>query len=141
MIIFFNTYKIPTLLFAIMLMFSSCNSDELDIENNFSFELSVMPVPNEIANGETVEIRMKILRSGNYQNTKYFIRYFQFDGEGTLKYEDDEPYQPNDLYELEREEFRLYYTSLSDESTEFSFWISDNFGNEKQLDFQFRNEN
>ena len=50
---------------------------------------------------------------------------------------DDPPYQPNDLYSLPTEQFRLYYTSTSAVSQSFEVWILDSFGNEKQLSFQF----
>lgn len=128
------------MLLAIMLsafLFISCNKDELEIQNNFPFELKVMPIPAAIANGDTVEIRITIQRTGNYTGAKYFIRYFQFDGQGTLQYNDEPPYLPNDLYPLQAEQFRLYYTSQSAVSQSFDIWISDNFGNEKQLSFQF----
>ena len=115
----------------------SCNKDdELEIQNDFPFEVTVMPVPKDVANGQTVEIRITIKRSGNYSNTQYFIRYFQFDGQGTLQYYDEPSYLPNDLYSLPTEQFRLYYTSQSAVSQSFNVWISDNFGNEKQLTFQ-----
>jgi len=96
-----------------------------------------MPVPKDVANGQTVEIRITIQRTGNYSNTQYFLRYFQFDGQGTLRYYDEPPYLPNDLYSLPTEQFRLYYTSASTVSQSFDVWISDSFGNEKQLSFQF----
>ncbi|MNR19990.1 hypothetical protein D3C85_1368090 [compost metagenome] len=92
-----------------------------------------MPVPSAIAKGNTVEIRISIERSGNYSGTQYFIRYFQFEGHGTLRYYDEMPYLPNDLYPLQKDQFRLYYTSNSTVSQSFEVWISDNFGNEKQL--------
>jgi len=98
-----------------------------------------MPVLKEIKVGQKVEIRFTILPTGNYKNRYYNIRYFQFDGEGVLQYDDDQPYQPNDLYELPKEQFRLYYTSKSSVSQSFDVWISDNFGNEKQVSFQFNN--
>ena len=88
-------------------------------------------------NGQTVEIRITIQRIGNYSNTQYFLRYFQFDGQGTLQYYDEPPYLPNDLYQLPTEQFRLYYTSTSAISQSFDVWISDSFGNEKQITFQF----
>jgi len=115
----------------------SCDKEELDIQKDFPFEVKVMPVPTDIAIGDTVEIRITVQRSGNYAGTQYFIRYFQFDGQGTLRYFDDPPYQPNDLYSLPVEQFRLYYTSQSVVSQTFDIWISDNFGNEKQVSFQF----
>lgn len=118
-------------------LFTSCQEEELDIQDNFPFEVSVMPIPDEVANGQTVEIRFTIQPTGNYVNAHYFIRYFQFDGQGTLQYFDDPPYLPNDLYDLPEQQFRLYYTSASTVSQSFDVWISDNFGNERQVSFQF----
>lgn len=116
---------------------TSCSNDELEIQNNFPFEVKVMPIPKEIANGNTTEIRLMIEPTGNYSNTQYFIRYFQFDGQGSLRNNDEPPYLPNDLYPLLAKQFRLYYTSNSIVSQSFDVWISDNFGNEKQLSFEF----
>nr|WP_315171440.1 DUF3872 domain-containing protein [uncultured Flavobacterium sp.] len=139
---FFNKLRIgllPVLLAVLISSFAllSCDKDELEIQNNFPFEIKVMPVPKDIANGNTVEIRFTIQPAGNYSNTQYFIRYFQFDGQGILRYYDEPPYLPNDLYQLPTEQFRLYYTSISSVSQSFEVWISDSFGNEKQLSFQF----
>jgi hypothetical protein len=144
MIAFFNKFRIgllPVLLAALIssVTLVSCDNNELEIQNNFPFEVKVMPVPAAIANCNTAEIRLTIQRSGNYSNTQYFIRYFQFDGQGTLQYCNEPPYLPNDLYSLPDDQFRLYYTSLSSVSQSFDVWISDNFGNEKQLSFQFNN--
>ena len=127
------------LLLCMLILNSSCNKDKLDIQMNFPFELNVMPVPKGVAKGKTVEIRMTIKSSGNYQGTEYFIRYFQFDGTGTLQYWNHTPYEPNDLYVLADKEFRLYYTSSSAVSHAFDIWVSDTFGNEKQMSFQFNN--
>jgi hypothetical protein len=100
-----------------------------------------MPVPKEIANGNTMEIRITIQPTGSYSSTQYYLRYFQFDGQGTLQYYDELPYLPNDLYQLPTKQFRLYYTSKSTVSQSFEVWISDNLGNEKQLSFEFNSSN
>lgn len=131
---------IPVLL-LIEYSLSSCTNHELDIEQNFPFEVSVMPVPSGIANGQTVEIRVKILPQGKYKENKYFLRYFQFEGKGSLRYYNNQPYLPNDLYEIPQNEFRLYYISQSDESESLDIWISDSFGNERKLSFEFYNAN
>lgn len=125
------------LVFAGVLALSSCNKDELDIQQNYPFEVKVMPVPKGITNGQTVEIRITIQRSGDFKDANYFIRYFQYDGQGTLQYYNDAPYMPNDLYPLAQTQFRLYYTSQSTVSQSFEIWISDNFGNEQQVSFEF----
>lgn len=140
MIAIFNKFKTGLLLLILSISFTlvSCSKDdELEIQNNFPFEVNVMPVPKDVANGQTVEIRITIKRTGNYNNTQYFLRYFQFDGQGTLQYYNEPPYLPNDLYSLPTEQFRLYYTSASTVSQSFDVWISDSFGNEKQMNFQF----
>jgi len=116
---------------------SSCDKDELEIQQNYPFEVKVMPVPGDVANGQTVEIRITIERSGNFSDAEYYIRYFQYDGQGTLRYYNEPPYLPNDLYQLPATQFRLYYTSQSAVSQSFDIWISDNSGNEKQVSFQF----
>lgn len=130
-------YIILTILTASVTFVSCSKDDELEIENDFPFEVTVMPVPKDVANGQTVEIRINIQRNGNYDGTQYYLRYFQFNGQGVLRYFDNPPYLPNDLYQLPEEQFRLYYTSASAVSQSFDVWISDNFGNEKQLTFDF----
>ena len=139
-------YKLKTglllLILSVTLTLVSCSKDDgLEIQNDFPFEINVMPVPKEVTNGQIIEIRITIQRTGNYHNTQYYLRYFQFDGKGILRYYDNDPYLPNDLYSLPTEQFRLYYTSNSIVSQSFDIWISDSFGNEKQLNFQFNNSN
>jgi hypothetical protein len=134
-------YALLAILAASVPLLSCTRVDGLEIQNDFPFEVNVIPVPKDIANGQTVEIRIAIQRTGNYSNTQYFLRYFQFDGQGTLRCYDEQPYLPNDLYPLYTEQFRLYYTSASAVSQSFDVWISDSFGNEKQLSFQFSNSN
>lgn len=144
MTVLIRKYRLNFLAFIMLMailicsvVLTSCEKNELEIQQNYPFEVQVMPVPKEVANGQTVEIRFTIEQSGNFQDAEYFIRYFQFDGQGTLRYYDEPPYMPNDLYPLPQTQFRLYYTSQSTVSQSFDIWISDNFGNEKQLNFQF----
>ena len=130
-------YVLLAILTSSVTLVSCSKDDKLEVQNDFPFEVQVMPVPKDVSNGQTVEIRMAIKRSGNYSGTQYFIRYFQFDGQGTLRYSNESAYLPNDLYPLPTEQFRLYYTSSSTVSQSFDVWISDSFGNEKKLTFQF----
>lgn len=122
------------------LCLSSCSTEEIEIQQNFPFEIQVMPIPKDIASGETIEIRLKIIPKGNFSDTQYYLRYFQFDGKGTLQYYQDPPYLPNDAYPLIQKEFRLYYTSNSTVSQSFDVWIFDSFGNEKQISFQLNHK-
>ena len=124
----------------VVCMFCACN-DTLDIQQQYSFELQTMPVPKRVLQGETVEIRCQIVKTGNYRAAQYSIRYFQFDGKGELKLDDGRILKPNDLYTLRKDVFRLYYTSRSAEQQVFDVYIEDTFGQVVQKTFSFSNEN
>jgi len=136
-----NTFKIlfryGLLLFVVGFILQSCQNDDLEIQQSFPFEVEVMPVQKYIAKGETVEIRCRIISTGNYAGTVYSIRYFQSDGAGNLRLFNDPPFVQNDFYSLTEKEFRLYYTSESTVSQSFNIWISDNMGNKQTFSFQF----
>ena len=119
---------------------ASCD-DELDIQQSYPFTVETMPVPNKVTKGQTVEIRCEMKKEGNYANALYTIRYFQFEGEGTLKIDNGITFLPNDRYLLENEKFRLYYTSGCSEAQNFIVVVEDNFGNAYELEFDFNNQN
>ena len=99
-----------------------------------------MPVPKELKQGETAEIRCELVREGEFNGAVYTIRYFQYDGEGTLKLDNGLIFQPNDRYLLENEKFRLYYTSECDESQSLTITVEDNFGNSFEWETEFNND-
>ena len=124
---------------AIVLLLTACNN-QLDIQQHYPFTLSAMPVPKSIEIGETVEIRMKLLREGYFEETEYYIRYYQPDGAGDLKLEDGTVLLPNDLYKLTEDVFRLYYTSKSTDQQKIDIYVEDNFGKTEQITFNFNNK-
>lgn len=134
--------SMATVLFVGLMGFflSSCD-DELDIQQSYPFTVETMPVPNKVTKGQTVEIRCEMKKEGNYANALYTIRYFQFEGEGTLKMDNGITFLPNDRYLLENEKFRLYYTSGCSEAQNFIVVVEDNFGNAYELEFDFNNQN
>ncbi|WP_302320901.1 TraQ conjugal transfer family protein, partial [uncultured Muribaculum sp.] len=95
-------------LFALVFALSSC-SDDLDVQQSYPFTVEVMPFAEKIVKGQTVELRFEIQPEGNYTNTLYTIRYFQYDGEGTLKLVDGPVLVNNDRVLLESKTFRLNY--------------------------------
>ncbi len=126
-------------IFLISFVLNSCQNSDLEIQQNFPFEVQIMPVPRKIAEKETVEIRISLITSSNFNGTTYSLRYFQYEGSGQLQYYSDPSYLPNDEYPLKQKQFRLYYTSQASESHHFSIWIKDSFGNERRVDFEFDN--
>ncbi len=97
---------------AVLVLVTACNNI-LDIQQAYLFSIETMPVPKKLKVGETTEIRCQLGRDGYYQPTTYQIRYFQSDGKGRLEMDNGMVFLPNDLYPLEKETFRLYYTSVS----------------------------
>lgn len=122
---------------ALFLTFLSSCGDELDFQQSYPFTVDTMPVPKELAKGETAEIRCELKREGEFAGAVYTIRFFQYDGEGILKLDNGLVLQPNDRYLLENGKFRLYYTSDSNESQNFIVVVEDNFGNACELEFDF----
>ena len=132
--------------------FTACD-DDLDVTQAYPFTVETMPVPKELAQGETAEIRCELVREGEFDGAVYTIRYFQFDGEGTLKLDNFQfdgegtlkldnglVFLPNDRYLLENEKFRLYYTSECDESQSLTITVEDNFGNVFEWEVEFNND-
>jgi hypothetical protein len=117
----------------------ACN-DDLDITQMYAFDVLAMPYPKKVVKDETVELRLQIVKEGNYTGTKFFIRYFQTDGKGELKLDDGRVLTPNDLFPLTKETFRLYYTSQCTDQQNFDVYIESSFGQVIQKTFSFSNE-
>ena len=125
---------------AVSFTFASCD-DDMDIQQSYPFTVETMPVPNKMTKGQTVEIRCELKKEGNFANTLYTIRYFQYEGEGTLRMDNGITFLPNDRYLLENDKFRLYYRSECNEAQNFIVVVEDNFGNSYELEFDFNNRN
>lgn len=123
---------------TILLLCFAC-TDDLDVKQAYYFDLVTMPVQKKIMEGETAEIRCTIFREGDYQETRYYIRYFQPDGYGELRLDDGTLLLPNDLYPLEKEVFRMYYTSRCTDQQTIDVYIQDSFGQVVQKTFSFQN--
>ena len=117
---------------AALVLVAACN-DKLDIQTKYPFIVETMPVPKKLKVNETAEIR--------WEDTRYTIRWFLYDGKGMLKTEDGTVLLPNDRYPLEKETFRLYYTSLSDDQSSLKVWVEDSFGQAVELEFSYNNDN
>ena len=125
---------------AALVLVAACN-DKLDIQTKYPFIVETMPVPKKLKVNETAEIRCELKREGRWEDTRYTIRWFLYDGKGMLKTEDGTVLLPNDRYPLEKETFRLYYTPLSDDQSSLKVWVEDSFGQAVELEFSYNNDN
>lgn len=127
------------ILFALVFTLCSC-SDDLDVQQSYPFTVDVMPYGNKIVKGQTVELRFEIKPEGNYANTMYTIRYFQYEGDGQLKLVDGPVLVNNDRVLLESKTLQLNYTARSSEAHKFLVVIEDNFGSTPwEQTFEFNN--
>ena len=118
---------------------SACDN-ELDIQQAYPFTVETMPVQKHITKGQTVEIRCTLKRQGRFEDARYTIRYFQPDGRGRLKMDNGTVFKPNDRYPLNKEKFRLYYTSASTDQQTIDVYVEDNFGQTAKLSFEFNSQ-
>jgi hypothetical protein len=131
-------YFLYTLLLAAVVC--AC-SDDLDIQQAYTFDLITMPVQKKIVQGEVAEIRCQLVKEGEYEQARFFIRYFQTDRVGELKMDDGTVFLPNDRYPLDRTTFRLYYTSHCTDQQVIDVYIEDNFGQVVSKNFSWQNDN
>ena len=103
---------------AALVLVCACNS-QLDIQTRYPFTVEMMPVPKKQKVNETAEIRCELKRDGRWEDTEYTIRWFLYDGKGTLKLDDGTVLLPNDRYPLEKEMFRLYFYFAVGRSEQF----------------------
>lgn len=141
-----NTYRktfglmaLISLAIAAVCGLASC-SDDLDVQQSYPFTVEVMPFTDKIVKGQTVELRFEIVPEGNYTNTLYTIRYFQYDGEGSLRLVDGPVLVNNDRVLLESKTFRLNYTAKSSGEHRYLVVVEDNFGSTPwERTFEFNN--
>lgn len=115
----------------------SCD-DGLEITQEYPFTVEAMPAQDEVAYGETVELRLSIVEDGGFDGTVYTLRYFQTDGKGRLEMEDGTVMKPNDRYLLGKKEFRMYYTSMSiGDAQSIDIYVENNWGSVEKLTFDF----
>ena len=125
---------------AISLTLVSCD-DDMDIQQSYPFTVETMPVPNKVTRGQTVEIRCELKKTGDFANTLYTIRYFQFEGEGTLKMAGGITFLPNARYPLEKEKVRPDFPAAGGEAHKFIVGGGENFNNPFEVGFDFNNRN
>lgn len=102
------------------------SSGDNDLQQSFPFTVEVVPCSDEITIGENVDLHFRIKPHRDYKNTTYTIRYYQNDGEGTLKLVDG-PMLCGHRVHLDSRTFHLNYTANSSEAHKFLVIVEDNF--------------
>ncbi|MDR2968672.1 MAG: DUF3872 domain-containing protein, partial [Tannerellaceae bacterium] len=106
---------------------------------DYSFSFTSLPVPSQILLNDTVEIKCQLTKTDERNDTDYSIRYFQSAGKGTLILENGVVLQPNELYTLDSEVFKLQYISNCEERQTIDIYIIDEQGQTVENSFNFEN--
>ena len=147
--------KIKLIASSIMLtllgLLVSCD-DKLEVQQAYDCSLTSWYLQKTISPDETVEIRLTLNRTGDYEEASYNIGYIQMEGSGEV-YDKKNVYlvnremQPLDsIAELDsddpcRQVFTLFYHNRSSKNAEIKFVVTDNFGQERDLDISLGTEN
>jgi len=81
------------------------------------------------------------IETGNCQPTNYLIRYFLAYSKEKQEMDNGTMFLPNNLYPLEKEMFRLYYTSALTDLQTIDIYNIDCFGQIQQISLSFNNDN
>jgi hypothetical protein len=120
--------------------FTNENAEEPKEEPvDYSFTFTTLPIPSQILLNDTIEIRCQLIKMDESNDATYAIRYFQTSGKGELLLGKDVSMQPNELYNLDAETFRLNYVSSSEERHSIDIYIVDSRGQIIQKSFGFEN--
>ena len=134
-----NAIWVTGLLALAVFCLSACNY-ELDIQQAYPFTVETMPVPKQIKQGETVEVRCTLVSEDNFSGTRYTMRFFQTEGKGVLRIGRGVALKPNDRYPVGKGDFRLYYTSRSKERQSLEIVFEDNHGQSQTIVLDFNHK-
>lgn len=139
-----------SIMLTLLCLLGSCD-DKLEVQQAYDFSLTSWYLQSTISPDETVEIRLTLNRSGNYEEARYQIGYIQIEGSGEVYDKKNTPLvnremQPLDsIAELDgsdpcRQVFTLFYRNRSSKNAEIKFVVTDNFHQERELDISFATE-
>jgi hypothetical protein len=130
----FASYILHALLLPVVVC--GCN-DDLDIKQDYRYSIETLPLPKSLKQGQTVAPEFSIIREGYYTGASYRFRYFQSEGEGTLKNDKGQTLAMNRFHAIASDNFVLNYQCDSEEQQQLDFVFEDNFGQRVEYSITF----
>ncbi len=120
---------------------ASCKRN-LEVQEAYPFKVSLMPIPKAIENGQRVELRFSLKAERQSDLNTYRLRYFQYDGTGSLQLFTATaiPMKVNDYYSVLEGDFKLFYTSHCDEQQTLELVFEDNHQQRQTVEINFNNK-
>ena len=131
----FASYILYVLLLSVVVC--AC-SDNLDIKQDYGYSIETLPLPKSLKQGQAVALEFSIIREGYYTGTLYRFRYFQSEGEGTLKNDKGKTLEMNRFNAIASDNFMLTYKCLLEEQQQLDFVFENNFGQRVEYTITFK---
>lgn len=142
---------VSSIMLTLLCLLGSCD-DKLEVQQAYDFSLTSWYLQKTISPNETVEVRLTLNRTGDYEEASYNIGYIQMEGSGevydkkNVRLVNREMQPLNSIAELDsidpcHQVFTLFYHNRSSKNTEIKFVVTDNFGQERDLDISLGTEN
>ncbi len=140
-----------SIMLTLLCLLGSCD-DKLEVQQAYDFSLTSWYLQKTISPDETVEIRLTLNRSGNYEEARYQIGYIQLEGSGEVYDKKNARLVNREIQPLDsiagldssdpcRQVFTLFYHNGSSKNAEIKFVVTDNFNQERELDISLGTEN
>ena len=141
---------ISSIILTLLCLLSSCD-DKLEVQQAYDFSLTSWYLQNTISPDETVEIRLTLNRSENYEEACYQIGYIQMEGSGEVYDKKNTRLMSREMQPLDsiaeldssdpcRQVFTLFYRNRSSKNAKIKFVVTDNFRQERELEISFATE-
>lgn len=142
---------VSSIMLTLLCLLGSCD-DKLEVQQAYDFSLTSWYLQKTIFPDETVEIRLTLNRTGDYEEAGYNVGYIQMEGSGevydkkNVRLVNREMQPLNSIAGLDsidpcRQVFTLFYRNKSSKNAEIKFVVRDNFGQERDLDISLGTEN
>ena len=129
---------ISGIMLTLLCLLGGCD-DKLEVQQAYDFSLTSWYLQKTISPDETVEIRLTLNRSGNYEEAGevydkkkvYLVNREMQPLDSIAELDDSDPC---------RQVFTLFYHNRSSKNAEIKFVIADNFHQERELDISFQSK-
>ncbi len=131
-------HSLCSVFFSLLLLFTSCSQEELDIKQNFDYEVIMQKYRTDVAVNKPVDLVFFIKNAGKYEEVKYSVNYFLRQGSGQLYDQKNQPLQDNIQYRMQGDTLQIRYTPTSQGDHTIEIEFSDNFGLSKEVTVKLR---
>lgn len=123
---------------AFLLLPFSCAKEELEIKQNFDYEVTMQKYRTDVEVNKPVDLVFFIKNAGKYEGVQYSVNYFLRQGSGQLYDRKNQLLGDNTPYRVQGDTLQIRYTPTSQGDHTIEVEFSDNFGLRKEINVKLR---